>query len=131
MQYALGLINASRAQYGLSPVTLDTVNGPCALRHAQDVWACANGNIASFGMCAHGDFHNGDTCKCASENQGVASGDNDPAFQAIHTQMMNEGPPPAGQMNHFWVITNPSYKTVAIGEFVDPNGTVWISEEWK
>ena len=131
MQYALGLINQSRASYGLNPVKLDTVNGPCALRHAQDVWACANGDIAAFSGCAHGDFRNGDYCNCKSENQGVGQGDNDPVFAGVHQAMMNEGPPPANQINHFWVITNPNYKTVALAEFVDPNGTVWISEEWK
>jgi hypothetical protein len=131
MQYALGLINQSRAQYGLNPVKLDTTNGPCAMRHAQDVWACANGDPNSFSVCAHGDFRSGDTCNCAAENQGVGQGDNDPVFAGVHQQMMNEGPPPAGQINHFWVITNPSYTTVALAEYADMNGVVWISEEWK
>ena len=46
MKYALYLINESRKQYGLNPVTLDTANGPCALRHAQDVNGCAGGDGA-------------------------------------------------------------------------------------
>jgi hypothetical protein len=131
MQYAIGLINASRAQYNLNPVVLDAPDGACALRHASDCEACANGSMSNFAACAHKDFIAGDTCTCSSENQGVAGGPNDPAFAAIHQAMMSEGPPPAGQINHFWVITNPTYTSVALGEFVDSNGVVWISEEWK
>src|SRR5262249_20119854 len=125
------LINQSRAKYGLNPVTLDTANGACALRHAQDIWACANGQISMFSPCSHKDFNSGDRCNCTAENQGVATADNDPGFLAIHTQMMNEGPPPAGTINHFWVITNPNFKTVALGEYVDSKGVLWVSEEWK
>jgi hypothetical protein len=131
MQYTLGLINQSRALYGAPPVTLDTTNGPCAMKHAQDLWACAGGNINAFGGCMHKDFIGGDTCNASRENQGVAGGDNDPAFNMVHTAMMNEGPPPAGQENHFSTITNPSFTQVAIAEYVDPSGQVWISEEWR
>jgi hypothetical protein len=131
MQYCLGLINESRAQYGLNPVSLDQPDGACALRHAQDCWACANGQLANFSTCAHGDFKSGDTCTCASENQGCGMGANDPVFQGVHEAMMAEGPPAPGYVNHFWVITNPSYTTVAISEYSDLSGNVWISEEWK
>jgi hypothetical protein len=131
MQYALYLINQSRAQHGLPAVSLDTANGPCALRHAQDVWACAGGAFASFGPCSHNDFKKGDNCNCLAENQGISTADNDAGFAAIHAQMMAEGPPPAGSYNHYWVITNPSYTTVAIGEYVDSSGQLWVSEEWK
>jgi uncharacterized protein YbdZ (MbtH family) len=131
MQYCLGVINQSRAQYSLNPVILDVPNGPCAAQHASDVAACSAYSMANFGSCAHLDFKSGNTCNCASENQGVGMGDNDPAFLSVHQQMMAEGPPPPGQINHFWVITNPQYTTVAIAEYVDVNGQVWISEEWK
>jgi len=43
---------------------------------------------------------------------------------------MAEGPPPPGQDNHFINIVNPSYTTVGIGLFIDPNGNLWLSEEF-
>jgi len=131
MQYVLGIINQSRAQYGAPPVTLDTVNGPCARRHAMDLAACSNNGIANAGPCMHKDFIMGDRCGAANENQGVGVGDNDPQFLAIHNSMMSEGPPPAGQQNHFSTITNPSFTTVAVAEYIDPNGNFWLSEEWR
>jgi hypothetical protein len=131
MQYCLGIINQSRAQYGAPPVTLDVADGPCAAKHASDLWSCCGGNGANFATCMHQDFINGSTCTCNYETQGQASGDNDPAFLIIHQGMMAEGPPPAGQMNHFSTITDPALTTVAIAEYVDSQGQVWLSEEWK
>jgi hypothetical protein len=131
MQYCLGIINQSRAQYGAPPVALDAPDGPCAAKHASDLWACCGGNMSSFSTCMHQDFMNGDVCNCYYETQGVGQGDNDPAFLTVHQGMMAEGPPPAGQQNHFSTITDPTLSTVAIAEYVDSQGQVWISEEWK
>jgi hypothetical protein len=132
LQYALDAINASRAMYGANPVTLDVADCACALRHATDVANCANFMLSGFTACAHADFKSGDTCHCTAENQGVSTDtDEDAAFQAIHDQMMAEGPPPAGQINHFYNITNPRSTQVAIGEYVDSNGTLWVSTEYR
>ncbi len=134
-QNALTVLNQSRAQFGASPLTLDATLSACALRHAQDVAACSNFGLSGFSACAHNDFKAGDTCGANAENQGVASSvttsTEDSAFDSINTSMMSEGPPPPGQDNHFLNITNPSYTTCGVGLFIDMNGNLWVSEEFK
>jgi hypothetical protein len=135
VQAALVLLNQSRSQFGAAPLTLDATLMSCALRHAQDVASCSNFNLGGFSSCAHNDFKAGDTCSALSENQGVASGvttsNQDAAFQSINQQMMSEGPPPPGQDNHFLNITNPSETVCGIGFFIDNNGNMWVSEEFR
>jgi hypothetical protein len=132
LTYALNAINASRAQYGLPPVTLDVADCACALRHATDFANCSNLDPNQAGPCAHKDYIGGDLCNASNETQGVAGGQaEDQNFQTIHDGMMAEGPPPAGQQNHFSTITSASLTQVAIGEYLDANGTLWVSEEWR
>ena len=135
VQNALNVLNQSRAQFGAAPLTLDTNLNSCALRHAQDVASCSNFSLSGFAACAHNDFKAGDTCGANAENQGVASNvtisDEDSAFDSINASMMSEGPPPPGQDNHFLNITNPSYTKLGVGLFIDMNGNLWVSEEFK
>lgn len=132
VQHALDQINASRKTQSLPALSLDAGMSSCAVRHAQDCAGCAGYQLSKFSSCAHGDFKAGDTCGGNSENQGVASGvDEDTGFTEIHQAMMAEGPPPAGQDNHYANIMNPSATAVGIGLYVDQNGTLWLSEEFR
>lgn len=132
VEAALNQINASRATQNLPALTLDASMTSCGLVHAEDCASCANYEISNFTTCAHADFKAGNTCGGNSENQGVASGvSEDAGFTEIHQAMMAEGPPPAGQDNHYANIMNPSATAVGIGLYVDQNGTLWISEEFR
>jgi hypothetical protein len=132
---ALAVLNQSRASVGSAPLTVDASLCSCALQHASDCAACAGFSINNFGTCAHGDFKAGNTCGATAENQGIQTGvdstTEDAAFQGINSAMMAEGPPPAGQDNHWLNITNPSETAVGIGLFIDMNGNLWVSEEFR
>jgi uncharacterized protein YkwD len=128
---ALNLINASRATAGLPPLAYDPAMSSCALRHSQDLYGCTGGDMTQSPNCMHKDAINGDTCGASAENQGVATGDEDSAFQQVHQGMMNEGPPPPGQSNHYSNIMSPTFTAVGLGLDVDPNGVLWVSEEFR
>jgi len=132
---ALAVLNQSRASVGSPPLTVDASLCSCALQHASDCAACAGFSINNFGTCAHGDFKAGNTCGATAENQGIQTGvdstSEDAAFQSINSAMMAEGPPPAGQDNHWLNITNSSETAVGIGLFIDINGNLWVSEEFR
>jgi uncharacterized protein YkwD len=134
-QAALSLLNQSRSQHGSPPVVLDELLCECALRHAQDLAACSNNSISGFSGCAHKDFNSGDRCGAGSENQGIATGitsaSEDSGFATIHNGMMSEGPPPQGQINHYSNIIDPTRTAVGVGLYIDPNGNLWVSEEFK
>jgi hypothetical protein len=44
--------------------------------------------------------------------------------------MWAEGPPPAGQDNHWLNMSNSSYTTVACGFYQDPQGTWWATQDF-
>jgi hypothetical protein len=88
--------------------------------------------LNNFTTCAHADFKAGDTCAASAENQGAETGQTeDQGFTTIHQAMMAEGPPPPGQDNHYANIMNASYTQVGLGLFVDAEGQLWVSEEFR
>jgi hypothetical protein len=45
-------------------------------------------------------------------------------------QMWAEGPPPAGQDNHWLNMSNPQYTRVACGFYQTPKGTWWATQDF-
>ncbi|MBI3725758.1 CAP domain-containing protein [bacterium] len=130
MSYALGLINTARAQHGAGPLALDSGLNTVAMRHAQDLAALSAS--VGFAAAAHHDFNAGDTGGATAECQGVASGgDQDADFKVTFDLMMAEGPPPAGQINHYSILMDPNETLIGIGLFFDSSQTLWVSEEFK
>lgn len=138
LAHALATLNATRAQYGAPPLTLNTCQSACALRHSEDLANCVGGNFANLGSsanggsgCAHLDFRNGDRCGAMSENQGVQQGtDPKAAFDSVNQMMVAEGIPANGGQNHLTNIINTYATSVAIGIYQDPTGYVWITEDF-
>lgn len=44
--------------------------------------------------------------------------------------MWQEGPPPAGQDNHWLNMSNAQYTQVACGFYQDPSGTWWATQDF-
>jgi hypothetical protein len=45
-------------------------------------------------------------------------------------QMWAEGPPPQGQVNHWYNMQNPQATRVACGFYQDPQGTWWATQDF-
>jgi uncharacterized protein YkwD len=139
MQAALNLINETRAQNGLGPMTLNmtqsTGTGNCvgsighstAMQQSGTIWHTnASYPQASFSADICVFYHS------AGENVGEWSGNELTAIQAIHNTMMNEQHDPAYCAvydNHACNILSPVFTQVGIG-LVYVGNTVWYTTDF-
>lgn len=139
MQAALNLINQTRAENGLGPMTLNmtqsTGTGNCvgsighstAMQQSGTIWHTnASYPQASFSADICVFYHS------AGENVGEWSGNELTAIQAIHNTMMNEQHDPAYCSvydNHACNILSPVFTQVGIG-LVYVGNTVWYTTDF-
>jgi len=124
-QQLLNLINSSRANGGLAPLTFSAVQSAgtasCVGSYGHSV------HMAQVGQISHDQFPQ-DICiswTAAGENVGEASGDESAAIQTLHQQMMNEGP----TGGHYQNIMSRTFTTVGIGLYY-VNNTLWLTEDF-
>ncbi len=103
-------INAYRARVGAPPLTRNTAWEACATTQATKGAA----DLAATGVTTFHKYYG--MCHENSQNEAwytaaEVAEDMDASLQA----MWNEGPPPAGELNHYSVMVDPSFKSVACG----------------
>lgn len=128
--YGLSLVNDARAAQGLPLLILDSGLSAVAVRHSNEL--AASTPVSGFAASAHQAFLAGDTGGATAENQGYwGPGAQDADFKTIFDQMMAEGPPAAGTINHYSNIMNPAARLIGIGVLYDATQTLWVSEEFE
>jgi hypothetical protein len=103
-------INAYRARVGAPPLVRNTAWEGCATTQATKGAA----DLAATGVTTFHKYYG--LCHENSQNEAWYSAaavaeDMDASLQA----MWNEGPPPAGELNHYAVMADPSFTSVACG----------------
>lgn len=131
MQAALNLINATRAQYGLRPLSLNLTEsngtGSCIGSYGHSV------HMAQMGQISHDQFP-ADICvpySYTGENVGEMGGNELSAIQWIHNTMMSEPHDPAtcaSSTNHACNILSPSFTQVGIGLYFDGSITWYTTD---
>lgn len=124
-QQLLNLINGSRASAGLSPLTFSPIQSSgtasCVGSYGHSV------HMAQIGQISHDQFPQ-DICipwSAAGENVGEASGAESTAIQALHQQMMSEGP----SGGHYHNIMSTTFTTIGIGLYYT-GGILWLTEDF-
>jgi uncharacterized protein YkwD len=131
VQELIGLINKDRAAHHRKPLTLDSAQSQCSLRHTK--------HMAAQDFISHDDFPS-DVCTphvWVGENVGVAPGDPVSGAAELEQMMMAEGPcPDAGcphgefeQHGHYLNLTSKRFTRVGIGAYIS-GGQVWITEDF-
>jgi hypothetical protein len=115
------MINADRATLSppAAPLTEYIAQDSCADREAQEDEA-ANRGHASFGLCKE---------QAQDECPGYAGSLTSVVTKCL-TQMWAEGPPPAGQDNHWLNMSNPRFTKVACGYYQTPSGSWWAPQNF-
>jgi uncharacterized protein YkwD len=124
-QQLLNLVNQSRAAGGLGPLTFSAVQSSgtdtCVGSYGHSV------HMEQQGQISHDQFPQ-DICiswSAAGENVGEAGGSEGSAIQALHQQMMAEGP----SGGHYRNIMSTTFTTIGIGLFY-VNNTLWLTEDF-
>lgn len=141
MNALVGLINNTRSQYGVPPVTLDMVQ-------SNGTGSCVGSVGHSEAMAQSGSiWHENSSYPSASwpnnvcngggqiaENVGMAGQGNELSdIEYIHTLMMDEAHDPgtcAQSLNHACNILNRAYTRVGIGLY-ESGGATWITEDFS
>jgi hypothetical protein len=115
------IINADRATLSppAAPLTEYIAQDSCADREAQEDEA-ANRGHASFGLCKE---------QAQDECPGYAGSLTSVVTKCL-AQMWAEGPPPAGQDNHWLNMSNPRFTKVACGYYQTPSGSWWAPQNF-
>ena len=124
-------MNKSRSAHHVAPLTLDSRESKCSLKHSQ--------HMARLHAISHDQFP-ADVCVpffTAGENVGVAPGDATAAALLIEHMMYAEGPCPHKGCprneyhlhGHYLNIINPAFKHVGIGIYVKAR-IVWLTEDF-
>lgn len=140
MQAVLNMLNSTRVQYGVQPLTLDLTQssgtGSCVGSYGHSLAMQQSGYIwhdnpqypqASFpnNICGYGS-----TVMSGAENVGMNSaGDELKELQYIHDLMMSEPHSPGCTGNHACNILNSQYRRVGIG-IVYSGTTTWLTEDF-
>jgi uncharacterized protein YkwD len=130
----LQILNATRAQYGVGPLTLNATQSAgtstCIGSYGHSV------HMAQQGQISHDQWPN-DVCTGnypIGENVGQSrSGDESKDLQIMHNMMMSEphdAATCASFVNHACNIINPQYHQVGIGLYVAPDGGTWLTENF-
>lgn len=141
MGAVLDLLNNTRAQYGLGPLTLDLTqsNGTAtcvgsighseAMQQSGTIWHVnAAYPAASFpnNNCYYGGFNS----PAVGQNVGMMQGPNEMNdLVQIHNLMMSEPHTPGCTGNHACTILSTTYQRVGIG-IVFVNGAAWLTEDF-
>jgi uncharacterized protein YkwD len=130
MQAELNLLNGTRAQAGVDPLTLNMGNslgtGSCigALGHSK--------HMAQVGQISHDQFP-ADICTAwstAGENVGEwKTGNELQDLETIHSEMMSEPHSSGCSGNHACNIISPAFHIVGIGIYYS-NGTTWLTTDF-
>jgi len=120
-QQCVKIINMYRATLSppSPPLSEDTADEPCVDTQAQADYTA---------MMPHSAFG-----KCYEGAQNECPGWPGPPSSIMTNclaQMWAEGPPPQGQVNHWYNMQNPQAARVACGFYQDPQGTWWATQDF-
>ncbi len=120
-QQCVQIINMYRAT--LNPpspaLTEDTASEPCVDTQARADYTAMTPHSA-FGNCYEG---------AQNECPGWPGPPSSIMTNCL-AQMWAEGPPPQGQVNHWYNMQNPQAARVACGFYQDPQGTWWATQDF-
>jgi uncharacterized protein YkwD len=130
----LNILNSTRAQYGVAPLTLNPTQSSgtstCIGSYGHSV------HMAQAGVISHDQFGyppNGDICSWITpvgENVGEFSSGNELTdLQQINNLMMQEPHTPGCQGNHACNILYAQYQQVGIGIYY-ASGSTWLTEDF-
>jgi hypothetical protein len=129
MQAMLNILNNTRAQHGVAPLTLNMTEsngtGTCVGSYGHSV------HMQKMGTISHDQFP-ADICIPAmleAENVGMWQGDELQALQSIHNMMMGEPYTPGCMGTHVCNILSSKFRQVGIGIYY-VNNTVWLTEDF-
>jgi uncharacterized protein YkwD len=129
-------VNGARSQHGLPALTVDPRLVTSAHRH--DL-AMAQADTMSHQLPGEPSAGQRMTAAGVSwtyceENVGWSgdlSNGGVPGALSVHQQMMAEGPPPAGQSNHYSDILSAQVNRIGIDVIADPaHGKIWLTEDF-
>jgi hypothetical protein len=118
-------INAYRGRVGAPALVRDTSEEWCATSQA----ARGAADLARTGVTTFHAYYG--ECKEGSQNEGwYSASDLTTDLDATLEAMFNEGPPPAGEINHYSVMTDPGWKSVACGFATLAGGGYWLTNDY-
>jgi uncharacterized protein YkwD len=137
--YELSLLNATRAQFGATPLSLNSTQSAgtttCAGSYGHSLAMAQSGQIWHQNASYPSASFPTNLCvgyRTAGENvgEGGVFGDPRPMLQQLHASMMAEGTSNCGSVvNHACNIVNPAFQQVGIGLVVQ-NGAVWLTTDF-
>jgi hypothetical protein len=120
-QQCMQIINMYRATLSppSPPLTEDTMDEPCVDTQAHADYTAMTPHSA-FGNCYEG---------AQNECPGWPGPPSSIMTNCLQ-QMWAEGPPPQGQVNHWYNMQNPQATRLACGFYQDPQGTWWATQDF-
>jgi uncharacterized protein YkwD len=141
MNALLTVLNNTRAQYGVGPLSLDLTqsNGTAtcvgsighseAMEKSGSIWH-VNSAYPSASFPYNNCYYGGLNSPPVAQNVGMASDSNElNAILYIHNLMMSEQHFPGCTGNHACNILSPTYSRVGLG-ILYVNGAVWLTEDF-